>query len=150
MSDFDDEEIPDWIGCKPGWNTAASAARSLGKHYKRAYKMEPDEMMNLSRKLAPLIEIAIRKSGNNEDPPSSSPNRRIEASIRVAVTIRVLAGGDPMDMAITYGISEKSVRKSKEYVMEAISNEEEWDTMYPERQDERRAIVRQFEQVRAI
>jgi hypothetical protein len=68
----------------------------------------------------------------------------------VAVTIRVLAGGDPMDMAITYGISEKSVRKSKEYVMEAINNEEEWDTMYPERQDERRAIVRQFEQVRAI
>ena len=150
MSDFDDDDIPDWIGCKPGWNTAASVARSLGKNYKRAYKMEPEEMLSLSRKLAPLIDIAIHKSGNNEDPPADSPNRRIEASIRVAVTIRVLAGGDPMDMAITYGISEKSVRKSKEYVMEAINNEEEWDTMYPERQDERRAIVRQFEQVRAI
>ena len=58
------------------------------------------------------------------------------------------AGGDPMDMALTYGISEKSARKSKTYVMEAINNEEGWDTLYPERQDERRAIVRQFEQVR--
>ncbi len=152
MNDFNDENPdwsddenpdPDWIGVKPDpLQTVASGASCLGRHYKRAYKMEYEELVSLSRKLAPLIDVAIRKSGINEDP--ISPNTRIGPSLRVAVTIRVVNGGDPLDMAITYGISEQSVKRSIKYVMEAINDEEEWEAMYPESQDERKAIVRKF------
>ena len=145
--DFIDEETPDWIGVKPDkWNTVASVARSMGKHFKRAYKMEYEELVSISRKLAPLIDVAIRKSGINEEP--TSPNTCIGPTLRLAVTIRVLNGGDPIDMVLTYGISEQSVKRSIKFVMEAISDEEEWEVMYPNSQDERKAIAKKIEKVR--
>ena len=149
MTDFEDEEFPDWIGCKPGGRqTVASVAMSMGRHFKRAYKMEYEELLSLSRKLAPLIDVAIRKSGINEDPPS--PNTRIGPSLRLAVTIRVVNGGDPLDMVLTYGISEPSVKRSIKFVMEAINDEEEWEAIYPESQEERKAIAQKFEKVRFV
>ena len=149
MCDFEDEDRPDWIGCKPdSWNTPASVANSMGKIYKRAYKMEWGEVVRLSRKLGPLIDIAIRKSGNKEEP--TSPYTPIGHTLRLVVTLRLSKGGDPLDMMLMYGLSEPSVKRSVKYVMEAINNEEEWEAIYPDSQDERKEIARKFEKVRAL
>jgi hypothetical protein len=149
MCDFEDEDSPDWIGCKPdSWETPASVANSMGKLYKRAYKMEWGEVVRLSRKLGPLIDIAIRKSGNKEEP--TSPYTPIGHTLRLVVTLRLAKGGDPLDMMLMYGLSEPSVKRSVKHVMEAINNEEEWEAMYPDSQDERKEIARKFEKVRAL
>ena len=98
-------------------------------------KMEWGEVVHLSRKLGQLIDIAIRKSGNKEEP--TSPYTPIGHTLRLVVTLRLAKGGDPLDMMLMYGLSEPSVKRSDKYVIEAINNEEEWEAMYPDSQDER-------------
>ena len=77
----------------------------LGGYQERAYRMNIDQFNDLHQHLLPQLEEKFstkRKNGN-------TPNVVIPTKLRLSAAIRYFAGGSPLDIMLTHGISRQSV-----------------------------------------
>ncbi len=91
--------------------------QELGAHQRRAYRMRVDQFTELHEKLLPelLKEFpTTRKWGR-------TPNGVIHSKLRLSAALRFYAGGSPLDIMLTHGISRQSVYRSVWGTTDAIN-----------------------------
>ena len=91
--------------------------QELGAHQRRAYRMTVDQFTELHEKLVPelLKEFpTTRKWGR-------TPNGVIHSKLRLSAALRFYAGGSPLDIMLTHGISRQSVYRSVWGTTDAIN-----------------------------
>ena len=80
----------------------------LGCYQERAYRMNPEQFLDLHRQLYPQLEKQFptnRKRG-------TTPNGSIETKLRLSAALRFFAGASPLDIMLTHGMSRQSVYNS--------------------------------------
>ena len=149
-------------------------------YFRRAYRMSYESFLELHSKLKVGIEqvmattTALKKKRlveeaggatttpklkkGNHQPKKGSPNYKlppvtngsIATSIRLACTLRYLAGGSPLDLMVQYGISHTEVHNSVWYVIEAINRLTEFHISYPSNAAEQKRIAAEFEEASGV
>ena len=75
------------------------------------------------------------------------PNGRIHPIVRLACFIRICAGGDPLDLISTYGISKAEVHHSLSYVIDAINETDALKIQFPDTYEKQQEIADGFKQL---
>jgi hypothetical protein len=93
---------------------------------RRAYRMHPSVFKKLCELLRPRLEQQL-------DPMCllRIPNGPISYTIRISITLRYLAGGQPMDIALDHGVSHSEVFTSLWMVIDAINQEPDLAINFP-------------------
>jgi len=72
------------------------------------------------------------------------PNGPIVPSSRLGIALRYFAGGDPMDIMMSFGVSHTEVLNSVWYVVDSVLRLEEFSLAYPSDHVTQRRIAREF------
>ena len=73
-----------------------------------------------------------------------APNGRIHPTIRLACALRFFAGGDPLDIMTSYGISKTEVHNSIDYIIQAVNDCGDMDILFPTDHEEQKKIAEGF------
>jgi len=123
--------------------TVHSLCVELGPlYFKRAFRMSYPSFRKLATNLKDGI---IEASGVKENSKNRVPNGRITAAVRVACTIRYLAGASPYDLMTCFGISHTEVFQSIWFVIDAINNHPDFHMEYPAPAEKQWEIAKEFE-----
>jgi DDE superfamily endonuclease len=107
---------------------------------RRSYRMTPSVFKKLSKILQPHLEIEY----DNALLCHRIPNGPISHSIRLSITLRYLAGGQPMDIALVHGVSHSEVFDSIWKVIDAINVEPNLAIHFPEDHEEQLQLADDF------
>ena len=102
--------------------------KELGSYHSRYYQMDSSCFFFLVEMLIPQLKKMFyskkRKRG-------STPNGDIPESVRVSIAIRYFAGSDPLDIALTHGVSHSVVFESVWMVVDAVNQTKKLDIVFP-------------------
>ena len=98
--------------------------------FRRAYRMEIKHFYKLHSILEPhLDQYFFPKNGGKRDPKKNK--YLISTKMRLSIAIRFFAGGDPLDILQTHGVSLKSVYTSLWGVIDCVNKCEELQFHFP-------------------
>lgn len=89
---------------------------SYGYLFTRAYRMDKDNFYNLHN----ILEDNLKKTFHSMERDQSS-NYFIDTTIRLSIALRFFAGGDPLYLMLTHGVSKTSVYDSVWGVVDSIN-----------------------------
>jgi hypothetical protein len=110
------------------------------KNARRAYRMKTYVFWRLCDLLRPQLDKQY------DDPFSMTriPNGPICHCIRISITLRYLAGGQTMDIALVHGVSHSEVFESLWMVIDAINKEPSLIISFPDTHTEQTKIADGF------
>jgi hypothetical protein len=91
-----------------------------------------------------LCDLLCEKLEPQYDDPFSLfriPNGPITHTVRVSITLRYLAGGQPLDIALVHGVSHSEVFESLWKVVDAINQHPELAITFPTSHQQKVALV---------
>ena len=119
--------------------TIRSIFDEYGEYYlRRAYRMDEPTFW----KLHSLIEQDL--VGPIRTQPGGTPNGAIATELKLSVALRYLAGGDPLDIMISHGISHSAVYESIWLVVDAINHCDELKIRFPSTEEEQQRTALGF------
>ena len=134
------------IGCPSRPRTRKSVKTifdELGrKAFRRAYRMHLEAFCDLYLKIKKQQWIECKY--NNER--KHATNGRIHPTIRLACVLRLFAGGEPIDIACTYGISKTEVHDSFDYVIAAVNSHPALKIEFPSSHEQQHKIAKGFQE----
>jgi len=118
-----------------------SVVTQLGAdRFRRAYRMTPQQFKHLVDLLEPHLSLGKGKGAHG-------PNTLIPLPLRVSAAIRYLAGGDPIDIALSHGVAPSYVFPGLIWpVIEAINHCPDLDICFPVKHIDQRQIARKFKE----
>jgi hypothetical protein len=124
-----------------------SVFNQLGRRgVRKAYRMYPESFWKLHKLIRPYMRHRKPCSPNSKKRKRGAPNGLIDSSVRLAITLRYLAGGSKYDLAPLYGISYSAFDESVRYVIDAINECPEFKIEFPSDHTKQREITLGFKQ----
>ena len=108
-------------------------------YFKRAYRMKEESFW----KLLDLIEDKLGK-GVGKRKRGKAPNGDVPSSVRLAIALRYLAGGDPIDICAVYKVHSSVVYQSIWMVVEAINKTKELQIQFPTKHEDQQVLAEEF------
>ncbi len=90
----------------------------LGTHQRKAYRMSVEQFNELHDQLLP----EILKEFPSKRKRGRTPNGAINSKLRLSVALRFYAGGSPLDIMLSHGLSRQSVYRSVWGITDAINS----------------------------
>jgi DDE superfamily endonuclease len=107
--------------------------------FKRAYRMREESFWNL----LDLIEDKLGKVDGKRK-QGKAPNGDVPSSVRLAIALRYLAGGDPIDICAAYRVHSSVVYQSIWMVVEAINKTKELQIQFPTKHEDQQVLANEF------
>ena len=96
--------------------TVRSIFDEYGEYYmRRAYRMDERAFWTLHSMIEEHLQTSVRSAAGG------TPNGIIRSELKLSIALRYLAGGDPLDIMISHGVSHSSVFESLWQVVDAIN-----------------------------
>jgi hypothetical protein len=108
-------------------------------YFKRAYRMREESFWNL----LDLIEDKLGKVDGKRK-RGKAPNGDVPNGVRLAIALRYLAGGDPIDICAVYRVHSSVVYQSIWMVVEAINKTKELQIQFPTKHEDQRVLANEF------
>ena len=126
-----------------------SVYNQLGrKGFRRAYRMHIETFYSLYKKIkVPLWDICKYNPHCKNRKFPHVHNGPIHPTVRLACSLRLKAGGEPIDIACTYNISRTEVHNSFEQIIDAVNSVAEFKIEYPRDHEEQRKIAQGFKEI---
>jgi hypothetical protein len=122
-----------------------SVFNQLGRRgVREAYRMYPESFWKLHKLIRPYMKHRKPSSPSSKKRKRGAPNGLIDSSVRLAVTLRYLAGGSKYDLAPLFGISYSSFDESIRYLVDAINECPAFKIEFPADHTKQREIALQF------
>ena len=102
--------------------------------------MHVETFYMLYRKIKRDLFQAISYSSKRKN----APNGRVHPTVRLACALRVFAGGDPLDIAVVFGVSRTVVYDSTKFVLQAVNACKELAIEFPEDHGKQQEIADGF------
>ena len=110
------------------------------KMFRRAYRMHIETFFALYQKIKRMLHRVMAYNSSR----LYAPNGRIHPTIRLACALRFFAGGDPLDIMTSYGISKTEVHNSIDYIIQAVNDCGDMDILFPTDHEEQKKIAEGF------
>ena len=119
--------------------TIRSIFDEYGPHYlRRAYRMDENAFWNLHSLLEEFLEPSVRST------PGGTPNGVIPTELKLSIALRYLAGGDPLDIMISHGVSHSSVFECLWLVVDSINKCERLKLTFPSTPTDQKRVADGF------
>ena len=111
------------------------------KMFRRAYRMTIEAFYVLYNKIKPSLFEILNYSPTRT---LNAPNGRIHPTIRLACALRSFAGGEAVDIALTYGISDTEVHNSVNYIIDSVNLTDSLSICFPASHAEQELLAEGF------
>ena len=123
--------------------SVAQVFNELGRiMFRRAYRMHIETFHALYLK----IKINLFQAISYNEERDFAPNGRVHPTVRLACALRVFAGGDPLDIGLSFGVSRTVVYDSTKFVVKAVNACKDMAIKFPEDHAKQLEIANRFKE----
>ena len=101
-------------------------------YFRRSYRMKIESFYQLYNILEEGLQMEFGKSKYNCDKTRNKKGYRIDLKLRLSAAVRYFAGGDPLDIMLSHGISHSSVYNSIWGVVDAVNKCDKLKFAFPD------------------